>query len=601
MTIIKYMGGADYREFFAGDTLDGTVDATPVNIIFTPGQPPNDHTLDTTDSYYAGVSDAWWVQLLTDSNFLDVSLLSPYPPGVWDQEFGSEGEQEQVPLVAPTAGSAAGRALVTTGNGSFSFGAPMDGGNAAAPNQTIRVRRDTQNGWINSNPILSDSEIGYEKGTGRVKVGDGATRWNALSYIGTGLLTSGGDMSGDINMDGHTITGGATPTGPTDYAIKSYVDSVAVGLDIKPACQWATVASLPANTYNNGTAGVGATLTANANGVLTVDGGTPALDDRIIVQDEGNAAHNGIYSLTTLGSGGAEYVLTRVTDMDQAAEIPVALAYVSEGTVNAGGSFVVSGSSSYVVGTTNIVWSPFTPAQTAWAGDLEGSGSDPTVIGIQTIPISAAAAKLVSQLNVANVRVASASVGPGEYTVFEGSTPGQTIALPTSTAPNSSVNTLLNLSTVPVLYSPGSGTTMNMQGRTGSITVPANGGMVQVLLIGTVWFAIDTNFGRAYKGALSEAAPGSTPAIDTDFYEVVEFTNINTAILDLILTGTPQLGDTLRIGFTDNGVQQSIFHGTGFENGPTPLPTLTKAGGQRMDVGYFLNPTSGNWRCMTAG
>ena len=53
----------------------------------------------------------------------------------------------------------------------------------------------------------------------------------------------------------------------------------------RPTVQLATAAALAANTYANGTAGVGATLTANANGALSVDGVTPSAGDRVLVKD----------------------------------------------------------------------------------------------------------------------------------------------------------------------------------------------------------------------------------------------------------------------------------------------------------------------------
>lgn len=53
---------------------------------------------------------------------------------------------------------------------------------------TIRVksanllRRDTAANWTKKNPVLREGEEGYETDTGRRKIGDGNTAWNALSY-----------------------------------------------------------------------------------------------------------------------------------------------------------------------------------------------------------------------------------------------------------------------------------------------------------------------------------------------------------------------------------------------------------------------------------
>ena len=82
-----------------------------------------------------------------------------------------------------------------------------------------------------------------------------------------------------------------------------------------------TVQTLPTCTYNNGTAGVGATLTASSVGTLTVDTYTVSLGDRIAVAWQASPLQNGIYSVTTLGNGSTAWVLTRTTDFDTPAKM----------------------------------------------------------------------------------------------------------------------------------------------------------------------------------------------------------------------------------------------------------------------------------------
>ncbi len=48
----------------------------------------------------------------------------------------------------------------------------------------IRIRRDTAAGWISKDPILGLGELGIESDTLRIKVGDGATIWSGLLYVG---------------------------------------------------------------------------------------------------------------------------------------------------------------------------------------------------------------------------------------------------------------------------------------------------------------------------------------------------------------------------------------------------------------------------------
>ena len=96
---------------------------------------------------------------------------------------------------------------------------------------------------------------------------------------------------------------------------------------------WITAAALPSNTYANGTAGVGATLTATATGVLTVNGpNTVHLGDVLLVKDEASDTHNGLYVCTTEGAVGVAYVLTRDPRFDQTAEMFAGVISVGTGS-----------------------------------------------------------------------------------------------------------------------------------------------------------------------------------------------------------------------------------------------------------------------------
>lgn len=53
-------------------------------------------------------------------------------------------------------------------------------------NAKILVRRDTATNWTSKNPVLADGEQGYEKDTGKMKIGDGVKTWSQLSYVSSG-------------------------------------------------------------------------------------------------------------------------------------------------------------------------------------------------------------------------------------------------------------------------------------------------------------------------------------------------------------------------------------------------------------------------------
>jgi len=171
----------------------------------------------------------------------------------------------------------------------------------------------------------------------------------------------------------------------TVLTTKSYVDSaVATGFTVHTPCVYATTAALATNTYNNGTLGVGATLTATANGALSVDGNAVTTSQRILVKNEATQANNGVYSVTQTGSGALPYILTRVTDFDQAAAGEIAnnaYFYISAGATNIGSSFVLSQTAAITVGTTAL---PFTN----FASQLVYTSTAPINVSGQTISLT---------------------------------------------------------------------------------------------------------------------------------------------------------------------------------------------------------------------
>lgn len=95
-------------------------------------------------------------------------------------------------------------------------------------------------------------------------------------------------------------------------------------------------------TVTQSGAGAGATLTnAGAQAAFSVDGVTPVVGSRILVKNQATASQNGVYTLTTVGSGATNWVLTRATDFNQPSQISVGVEIlVASGTVNAGTAWV---------------------------------------------------------------------------------------------------------------------------------------------------------------------------------------------------------------------------------------------------------------------
>ena len=270
----------------------------------------------------------------------------------------------------------------------------------------ILFRRDLAANWLIADPVLSAGEIGLESDTNKIKLGDGSTHWEQLDYFfgaldvvnyvesltpGTGVTITGNSGTGTnptINI-GQDIAVSAFPAfaqvtlnnSPTDdsHAVtKAYADGIAASINWHAFAKLATHVALPNTpTYNNGTNGVGATLTSVGNARLVVDGTNASTGDRIVVKNEANAVHNGVYVVTAQGSVSAQWVLERASDFDSStysAEIQAGEAlYVSLGAINASQGFIVfsvgtGDDESHIIGTDVINLTQFSGTSSITAG-----------------------------------------------------------------------------------------------------------------------------------------------------------------------------------------------------------------------------------------
>ena len=218
---------------------------------------------------------------------------------------------------------------------------------------------------------------------------------NTLSNIPNSSLTNSSITLGSTNvaLGGTTATlGGLTsvavtqdPVSALQLATKQYVDAVAEGLHVHASCAAATTGTLASITggtvtYNNGTAGVGATLTLSV--ALTVlDGYTLVNGDRVLVKNEATTANNGIYTWATGGT-----VLTRATDFDTAVEMASGdFTFVTYGTLYGSTGWVQTDPVT-VVGTSPVTWIQFSGSGSYTAGNgLQLIGSQFSLISPVTV------------------------------------------------------------------------------------------------------------------------------------------------------------------------------------------------------------------------
>ena len=224
---------------------------------------------------------------------------------------------------------------------------------------------------------------------------------------------SAGTVVGNIAVDGTlnvlSVVASSAGTTSTSLATRGYVDTVAAGLNWHDSVAFATAAVLTACTYANGTLGVGATLTGNANGRLTVDGSAQTTGRSILVKNQATATQNGIYTITTQGDGSTPFVLTRRTDSNNSVPGQVSTGdsvYVVSGTNNGGQGFTLTttgtGTNDAIVfGTDSLSFAQFTGTATFSAG--AGLASTGNVIDIGT----ASSSRIV--INADNIDLATVS------------------------------------------------------------------------------------------------------------------------------------------------------------------------------------------------
>lgn len=174
----------------------------------------------------------------------------------------------------------------------------------------------------------------------------------------------------DQSMGGFKLTSLANGTTNSDAVNYGQLQSAINGFDWKNSVRVATTAALPAVTYANGSSGVGATLTANANGALAaIDGVTLVLNDRLLVKNQAAGLQNGLYYVSAVGDGSNPFVLTRALDADSADEVTAGLSVVvEEGTVNDNIVYQLTTNNAIVIGTTALTFISI-PFNTFTGGD----------------------------------------------------------------------------------------------------------------------------------------------------------------------------------------------------------------------------------------
>lgn len=211
-----------------------------------------------------------------------------------------------------------------------------------------------------------------------------------------------------VSLNGQEITNlPTTPTFASSATSKAYVDSVVSGLDIHPSVRVASTANV-AGTYN-------ATGGTNSRGSFTlmpsvIDGVTLVNGDRVLLKNQTTGAQNGIYVVTTVGTG-ANGVWERAADADSNAEVSSgAFVFVEEGTANDNSGWVLATNNPITLGGasgTALTFTQFSSSAslTAGAGLSQTGGTFDVNVDGSSIEINADILR-IKALGVTNAMLA---------------------------------------------------------------------------------------------------------------------------------------------------------------------------------------------------
>jgi len=281
------------------------------------------------------------------------------------------------------AGAAAGfQSFVVIGDGNQTFYAIVD---ATSGDWEVGVGAYTASGTtLSRTTVVSSSNAGslvnFSAGSKDVFVTYPSSRAVYLDAAGSAVsvLDIGTLGTSTANITTANITAGTVSTAPllgNDLVNKSYVDTLAAsGIHFHQPVRVEAPLNLNA-TYNNGTDGVGATLTnAGTQAALVIDGVTVSVADRVLVYQQTTQTQNGIYVVSDVGSGSTNWILTRSSDADtyvinSAAGLSEgSTVFVQQGATGSGETYTCNTTGVITFGTTNITFAQISSAQIYSAG-----------------------------------------------------------------------------------------------------------------------------------------------------------------------------------------------------------------------------------------
>ena len=265
-------------------------------------------------------------------------------------------------------------------------------------------------------------------GTGASTAGGALTSLGAAASTSVMLLGGSQAMTANLNMGSNNIIGLLDPTTAQMAATKNYVDNAIIGINVKTSVRVASTANVNLGAAPN-----------------TLDGVTLQANDYVLVKNQTTGSQNGIYQVTTLGTG-SNGVWTRASGDNVSADfVPGMYVFVGEGSTQSVTSWVLSTDETITLGSTSLTFVQFGGGTAYSAGNgLTGTTTFSVLAADSTITVSGSGIKVSATYpgNTSLVTLGTITTGVWNGTAIAvanggtGATGASTARTNLSTAPN---------------------------------------------------------------------------------------------------------------------------------------------------------------------
>lgn len=434
-----------------------------------------------------------------------------------------------------------------------------------------------------------------------------------INTIASNVITFSGNHNLSINSQ---LLANATANGLTSgttYYVNNVINLTQVTISTTPNGANHTLTdgtSLSISVRAN--QGVGATLTGTTD---TLDSHSLQENDRILVKNHSTSAYNGVYVVTTVGTG-ANGTWTRATDFDNSPTGEVRdgdFFFVATGTINGGNGFVQTTNGPHIMGTTNITFTQFSGAGTIidGAGLLKTSNTldvqvDSTTIyinGSDQVAVKSSATQYQTLISAGSGSASWGALSLNQSAAITGTLPVGNGGTGLATTPTNGQLLIGNGTNYTLSTLTGTTNQIGITNASGSITLALSSALIAP---GTLQVTGKTSLAASTTSAASlNIATGTAPTTpsagdiwyttpDVKWYDgtatriVVSTDATQTLTNKTLSTSSTWNGNTVTVAYGGTGATTFTSNGILYGNGTSAIQ-VTAAGTD----GYFLYSAAG--------